>query len=293
MSDEAFGYSTTGEVLLALQVGDALKESVKAECPAYTDVFLERAKAAEAAGENEIARAWALLAHLCRVTLRASEPTEPFRPVWEDAGGRTLVPGDMDEESAAAVRQLGFVVSDAELRSRAARRYLGPAPRRQGGSGSRRGLCGGGESAVRIPGIGPHTPPGSSARRGLARQLRDRSLVDDVLEEVENRVVELDGSDPLYLSCRLMDLLHDFGRGDPDLMRGIAVKGARLAEDKGDFERARTWHDLVGRWCRRAGDDEGEKAARLAAAASLHQQADQCSGPGQEFVAVHFLEKGP
>ena len=74
-------------------------------------------------------------------------------------------------------------------------------------------------------------------------------------------------------------------------MRDIAVKGARLAEGKGDFERARTWHDLVGRWCRRAGDDEGERAARIAVAASLHRQAEQCSDPGQELVASHFLEK--
>ena len=34
-------------------------------------------------------------------------------------------------------------------------------------------------------------------------------------------------------------------------MRAIAEKGARLAEDKGEFERARIWHGLVGRWCRR------------------------------------------
>ena len=88
-----------------------------------------------------------------------------------------------------------------------------------------------------------------------------------------------------------MDLLHEFGRGDPASMRDIAAKGARLAEGKGDFERARTWHDLVGRWCRRAGDDEGERAARISAAASLHRKAEQCSDPGQELVASHFLEK--
>ena len=166
MSEEAFAYSTAVEVLLALPVGDALKESVKAECPAYTDVFLERARAAEAAGQDEVARAWTLLAHLCRVTLKASEPNEPFRPVWEDAGGRTFVPGDMDGESAAAVRQLGFAVSDAELRSR----LLDATWDRLRDAGAAReavrsyveaanGFCS-------IPSIGPHTPLGWSARRG-------------------------------------------------------------------------------------------------------------------------------
>ena len=108
MSEKAFPFSTTSEVLLALPVGDVLKESEKAECPAYSDVFFERARVTEAAGEHEVARAWTLLAHLCRVTLKASEQSEPFRPVWEDASGRTLLPRDMDDESAAAGSSTGI-----------------------------------------------------------------------------------------------------------------------------------------------------------------------------------------
>ena len=125
----------------------------------------------------------------------------------------------------------------------------------------------------------------------IARQLRDYDLVREVLQEVEDRVVEMDGSDPLYLSCRLMDLLLEFERGDPASMGVIAEKGASLAEGNGEFDRAWAWHDLVCRWCRRAGDDEGEKAARIAMAASLRRQADQCTEPGQELLAAHFLEK--
>ena len=290
MSEEAFAYSTTAEVLLALPIGDALKESVKAECPSYTGVFFERARVADAAGDNEEARAWFLLAHLCRVTLKASEPNEPFRPVWEDASGRTLVPGDMDEESAAAVRQLGFVASDAELR---ARLLDATWDRLRDAEAAREAVRSYVVAANRLFDPEHWTAYAARVERAarLARQLRDSDLVDGVLEEVENCVVELDGSDPLYLSCRLMDLLHDLGRGDPASMRDIAAKGARLAEGKGDFERARTWHDLVGRWCRKAGDEEGEKAARIAVAASLHRQAEQGSDPGQELVAAHFLEK--
>ena len=290
MSDKTFPYSTTTEVLLALPVGDALKETEKAECPAYSDVFFDRAKVAEEVGDHEIARAWSLLAHLCRVTLNAGEPHEPFRPVWQDASGRTLVPGDVDEKSAEAVRQLGFVVSDAELRSRlldatwdrlrdpkAAREAVGSYLTAADGLFDPEHWT---EYVARME---------RAAR--LARQLRDTDLLDGVLKEVENRVVELDGSDPLYLSCRLVDILHFFRRGDPAAMRDIAAKGARLAEGSGDFERARIWHELVGRSCRRAGDDEGERAARIAVAASLQRQAEQASDPGQELVASHFFER--
>lgn len=45
--------------------------------------------------------------------------------------------------------------------------------------------------------IGPQTPLEWSARRGSHGSLRDSGLVDGVLEEVEDHVVDLVGSDPL------------------------------------------------------------------------------------------------
>ena len=61
MSDEAFPFATTTEVLMALAVGDALKAIAKPECPAFGYVFLERARVAEASADHEVARARALL----------------------------------------------------------------------------------------------------------------------------------------------------------------------------------------------------------------------------------------
>ena len=290
MSDESFAFSTTGEVLMALPLGEALKESREPECPAYSDVFFKRAGVAEAAGDNEVWRTWALLAHLCRVVLTPSEPGEPFRPVWQEAGGRTLVPRDMDEQSAAAIRQLGFAARDGELRSRL---LDATWDRLRDAGAAREAVRSYLEAANALFDPEHWTAYVARIERAarLARQLRDKGLVDDVLQEVESRVVELDGGDPLYMSCRLMDLLHEFERGDPAAMRDIAEKGASLAEGKSDFERARTWHELVGRWCRGAGDDEGEKGARVAMAGTLHRQAEQCSEPGQELVVAHFLER--
>ena len=290
MGEQAFAYATGADVLLALPVGDALKESANPECPDYASVFFDRAKKADAAGDDETARGWRLLANLCQVSLKASEPDEPFGPVWQDASGRTLVPGDMDEESAEAIRQLGFAVADAELRAR----LLDAIWDRHRDPSAAREAVGSYVKAAE-PLFDPEHWTQYAARMEraarLARQLSDGGLVDEVLRAVEDRVVELDGSDPLYLSCRLMRLLHEFERGDPTSMRAIAEKGASLAEGNDEFERARTWHDLVGQWCRRSGDDEGAKAARIAVAASFRNQAEQCSDPGQELQAAHLLEK--
>ena len=160
MKDEAFAFSTTAEVLMVLPVGEALTESGRQECPDYAEVFLARARVAEEAGDGEVARAWGLLAHLCRVALRPGEPNEPFRPLWEEPGGRTMVPGDMDEESAAAVRQLGFAVTDGELRARLLDltwdRLRG---KRSGATWRRRPRCS-------IPSTGAHTRLELSERHG-------------------------------------------------------------------------------------------------------------------------------
>ena len=118
MNEQAFVYATSAEVLLALPVGDVLNESANPECPDYASSFFNRAKEADAVSDDETARGWKLLANLCQVTLYPSDPNESFQPVWQDANGRTLVPGDMDEGSAEAIRQLGFAVADAELRAR-------------------------------------------------------------------------------------------------------------------------------------------------------------------------------
>ena len=290
MSDDAFAYSTTVEVLMDLAVEEAVQESGMPECPAYADAFAERGAAAKAAGDHEVARAWFLLANLCRVALRPSEPSEPFQPLWQEPGGRTMVPGDMDEKSAVAVRQLGFAATDGELRAR----LLDVTWDRLRDAEAAREAVRSYVAAANVLFDPEHwTTYAARVERAtrLARQLGDRGQVDRVLGEIEARIVELDGADPLFLTCHLMELLLEFRHGDPAAMRDIASKGAGYAEVQGDFERARTYHELVGRWCRRAGDDAGEKAARTAEAASLRRQGEQSAGREEDLVAMHWLEK--
>ncbi len=290
MSGEAFVFSTKPEVLMGLPVGEALKESKEPECPAYADVFFDRAGAAEAAGDDKVARAWFLLAHLCRVTLSPSDLNDPFGPRLREPGGRTMVPGDMDEDTALGVLQLGCASADDELRSRLLDAIWN---RLRDADAARQAVTSYVTAAKTLFDPEHWTAYASRIERAarLSRQLNDWGLMEEVLKEVEKRVLELNGADPLYLSCHLIELLHEFKRGDPDSIRNIAANGAQLAEIKGDFERARMYHNLVAKWCRRADDKDGEKRAQVAVAASLHQQAERCSAPGQELLATHWLEK--
>jgi len=253
MTEEAFVFRTTADLLLALPIDDILKESQKAECSSYSKIFLQRAEEAAVANDDQTARAWNLLAHLCLMMLKERDLNAPFHPLFEYTNRRALIPGDMDVESAGAVRQLGLVVKDAELRSRL---LDATWVRLRDAGAARKAVRCYVKAANRL--FDPehwteYTVRVERAAR-LAQQLRDRELVNDVLKEIEGRVVQMDGNDPLYLSCRFMAIFHDFCHGDPASMRDIAAKGARLAEGRSDFEQAWTWYDLVGRWCRCSGD---------------------------------------
>jgi hypothetical protein len=67
----------------------------------------------------------------------------------------------------------------------------------------------------------------------LARQLGDQELANAVLEEIERRVIQLDGADPLYMTARLMELLHEFRKGDPDQMKQDSPEGSTISRGGG------------------------------------------------------------
>jgi hypothetical protein len=118
MSEDSFSLSTKPEVLLALGVNDAVAESERPMCWNYADVFSDRGEKAEADDSAEVATAWRLLGQLSRLGLQESTPNQPFRPMFEGPNGRSLMPSDLDQVTADAVRQLGFAIEDPELRAR-------------------------------------------------------------------------------------------------------------------------------------------------------------------------------
>jgi hypothetical protein len=125
----------------------------------------------------------------------------------------------------------------------------------------------------------------------LAQLLGDQPLLDAALADIEQKVIDLDGTDPLFMTARLMELLHEFKKGDPDQMTQIARKAAASAVGKNDFDRARSHLENVCRWRHAAKDEEGERDARIAVAHSYQQQAELHSGEGGELLSAYWLEK--
>jgi hypothetical protein len=290
MSNGAFSLSTTAEILLSLPVSEALTESDKAEAWKYGLVFFGKAKQAEASGNAAVATAWRLLGQLCQVGLQESNPAEPFRSMFEGPEGRSILPSDLDDVSAQAVRQLATAISDAELRARLLDITW---DRLRDADAARQAVQSYVDAANRL--FDPDNWVEYVARieraARLARQLRNQDLLDFVLAQIHGRVVALDGRDPLFMTARLMELLDEFNNGDPNAMSEIARKAAQSAQEAKDFDRARAHLENLVRWRRRAKDDDGERQARTAIAESYVSQAGLHSASGGDLNAAHFLEQ--
>ena len=278
------------DVLLSLPIDEALAESDKQECWDYGEVFSARAEEAEKAGENRAATAWRLLRNLVQVMLQASDRSEPFRPWLEMQGRRTLVPTDLNDTTVPAVYALAKQVSDPELRARlmdtiwdARRDHLA----------AREAIQCYLQSAARLMDPEQWPPYVERCERALrlAKHIRDDDLQDKVLSEIEDRVLELDGTDPLYMTNRLMELLIEFDRGDPERMSAIAEKAASLAEGSKEFDKARSHLENLVRWSRMSKNAEAERGAKIRIAASYEHQSQLRSSDGDHLVAAHWLER--
>ncbi|MEQ8394678.1 DUF4209 domain-containing protein [Thalassobaculum sp.] len=289
MSDIPFPFGTTADVLSELAIAKALAESEAAECQDYGRVFFARSRSADEARRPEEAKAWHLLGQLTQVGLEAANTAEPFRPLLVTSDGRSILLSDMDQATAEGVWTLAQAVVDPELRARLSDVTW---DRLRNPDAARLAIRSYLETAERL--FDPeHWPPYAERMERalrLAAQIRDSTLLTTVLAEMERRVLELNGNDPLYLTSELMELLHEFRFGDPDAMSTLARKAAEAAEGQRDYWRSRSHYENAARWRRSAKDHGGEREARVAIARTFERQAELHSGEGGELQAAHFLE---
>ena len=290
MSVDEFNLATDLDTLLSLEIDAALAESDAHECFDYGTVFYARAKALEDSGNDEHENAWRLLGQLAQIDLRASDTATPFQALGATRDGRTLIPSDLDEATSEAVYRFSDRISDPELKARLCDVTW---VRLRRVDAARDAISLYLEAAARLfdpSGWPPYVKRVERALR-LAVQISDDDLLDTVLDEVENRVINLDGQDPLYMTSSLMALMNEFRRGDPAVMSEVAGKAATAAEAENDYERARSHWENQSRWRRLAKDGDGERDARIVIAQTYEKQADLHRGEGGEMQVAHWLEK--
>jgi hypothetical protein len=126
----------------------------------------------------------------------------------------------------------------------------------------------------------------------LARMLRNDELTKKALSGIEAVLAKYNGSDPLYLSANLMELLLEVRAGEPDKYASLAGRAAKMAEASGDWRRARIYLEIKAKWLARGGARSDANAAVVEAAethlteAKIHEE----SGAPNYMIVTYNLE---
>ncbi|HYK05952.1 MAG TPA: DUF4209 domain-containing protein [Thermoanaerobaculia bacterium] len=110
------------------------------------------------------------------------------------------------------------------------------------------------------------------------------------IETVEKYLAELDGTDPRFLSERLMSILLEQKQGDRARYVALADKCARAAERRDNFDAALRYWNVKLRWLKAMNDREGERQARIEAAECVVRDAESRTvGEGSSFLTASVL----
>ena len=225
-------------------------------CSKYSTAFFREAEAAKTYDRTGIYRALRFLAHLTSMAFRLDQSATPLVAQFQMETSRSAAPEDFDEDHLALLRDLVPGVSDPELKSRicdvlwinsrdhaaaedAINAYLASA------------------AALEDPEHWTSGVERVERAAQLAAALRRQELFDRVLNAVQQMLDKYAGSDPLYLSAKLLELLLKYRRGDPTACAEVADTAATASERVGDLHRAATYLELKAAWQRRADDGAG------------------------------------
>jgi hypothetical protein len=126
----------------------------------------------------------------------------------------------------------------------------------------------------------------------LAYQIEAKGdLPKEVLGHLEARALHYDGSDPLYFTLKLLELLAEFSFGDSRKLAEIAGRVGAAARAAGNLDRARKYFGVQARLLKNAKDAEGAEAARVTDAECLVEEAEQREKSGSSIAAHHFWEQ--
>lgn len=262
------------ETMVSIDLDVLLQDVERFDCTTF-QVEISRLEKAEnhwTLGQRECLR---FIGSVLTMMLRADQQAEPFGPMFVIDGQRCAIPSDFPREELQGLEPWAMSLNDPELRARfldvlwmqtksfaaakaAVRAYLA--------------------SALRLE--DPEEWP--SCHKRLERALRlavslgkgGVDLRDQVLTEIEAMLQRHRGTDPLYLTLRLIKLLLEFKHANIDQFAEFANIAAMAAEKSQDFWRAKDYYNLAAECHRVAANADGEASALSCSAECLVKEAE-------------------
>lgn len=264
-------------------------------CSYYHTAYGRAATEAAEAGNAEAAVVYRFLSRLCSFHPTYHSHEAPYGPfcTFED-GRRGYVPQDLTGSDLDAVREIRGRVADPALRARLGDLLWVAAKDHKAAADAAGAYLESGKTLVE----GDHW---TEARTQFTRAFQlaalqgcDKPLWQRVASEVEAMILSIPETDTSFKACQLMNVLLDAGGGNPDSFKGRTRRYAETASEEGDHYKARSYWDVEVRWCRRAKDADGEKAAMLAAAEThvAEAEAHLTKPTPSYFAAGHCLARG-
>ena len=266
---------------------EALDNCAKKECFAYSEAFRAKTREAQSSGDERAEKVFRVLAEISGYHFTPSDMHQPFDALRIE-GMRTAIPDDLGSEGAEILQQFAPNIAEPELRARVAdvvwvvkrdfksavlavNAYL--------------------ESATKVqdPDQWPACAKRIERALRLSMLLNNEELFNKVVRHIETVLEEYQGTDPLFLSAKMMDLLLEFKAGDSNTCMDIAETAATRAEAEKNWRRARKYWQLKAKWCERAEQTDHRDTALIRAAETHVSEAEQrTSGDNASYLAATF-----
>jgi len=273
------------ETLASIDLDGLLDTASNRECNDYVTVFNQAAKDANWSSEQQ--ECLGFLSAVCQMVLRSDSPGEPYGPLFVMDGHRSYVPADFQRDMLQGLLEWALAIKDAELRSRLldiiwiqTRSF--PA--------AQAAIDAYIDSAIQLE----HPDKWTSCHTRLERALRlaaslgraNVQILKKPLEAIEAMLARHQGTDPLYLSQRLSELLLEFKHGDANLFGDWNAAGAQKALAEGDNWRAQTYFLTAANCYRVAGDIDAQVKMQMEAAESLVKESKHAAEIRGDLLAA-------
>lgn len=235
--------------------------------------------------------AWVLLADLMDMHFEPRKERQPFGPIWRISDRRSMIPDDLVEDAAAAIRSIVPEIKSAPVRARLADivwlRLRDPATARIAVA-----------AYMEFARVQEDPNDWTVAMFNMERAIRlSRALGKDdesftpVIAYLRDIADRHQGEDPLFLTGKALELLLEFDAVDANSGIQYASTAADRACAAGNFDVARFYFGLTAKLQAHQNNAPGRNAALVGIARTYEAQAERHEQTKQYVAAVSFWHR--
>jgi hypothetical protein len=292
MTDSKNVFTGDRALLVNVNIEGPLKDADRPSCKYFSSPYFNAAKHAEDTGDAQTAATYRFLSVLVGFQPSYDTPEQPYVPIMQWEGKRSLIPSDLTTDDIAALRELAPLAKDVALRSRlfdlvweltkdhkacglAAEAYVAAAER------------------LDTPENWLHASTCYQRAVQLAAKLgRGKELFQKVAKSLQRATRASAGEQEAFRCCRYLRLIQRYGCGDAAVFAGIAEKIAQDASKADNPYKARAYWEVAADLRESAKDAGAATAARLAAGETYVIEAEKGATGNVKMAAASSLIKG-